>query len=246
MGSTSTHREPGMTTRYFFEHEVGLAKGSEILASAVIGGTFYAAVKNADDAIYEPGRVSALVIVTQWSSGYFNYTWKDMDEFSGPNEATCPDKILDLLSPIPECDHDKAYCKLCHAEISDDTGLWMRFAEPGQREDLTSPRCAYFLESERLADGSAPFHVPGGHGWCGNESARIWRAESRAYNARVRAARAVKAGTVIRTARSIEFRSGLAGDTFTYVGKNVFLLDGYRVSLGRGWQAMAFEIVQAA
>ena len=246
MGSVSTHRERGMTTRQFFEKEISLAEKTTILASAVVGGTFYAAVKSADDAKYHPGQVTALVIATTWSSGYYNYTYKDMDEFYGPNEAACPDKILDLLSPLGECHHELDYCQTCNAEINDETGVWMRFATEHEDDRVAGPRCAYFLESERQADGSAPVHTPGGHGYCSTQHARDWRARCREYNARVRQAKAVKPGTVIRTPRTIEFRSGLSGDTFTYVGKTVFLLDGYRVSLGRGWQATAFEIVQAA
>jgi hypothetical protein len=241
------HRDAGLTTRQVMEHELPetLTKRGRILASAMVGSTFYAAVQQ-QPGTPDAGKVWALVVLTWKSSGYFNFTYKEMDEDMGPTEATCPDKILDLLSPIGECSHDKTYCQTCDAEISDETGVWMRYAQPGQREDLTSPRCAYFLESKRLADGGAPFHTPGGHGYCSKQSARDWRAESRAYNARVRQARAVKPGTVIRTPKPVEFQSGLEGDTFTYLGKNIFLLNGYRVNLGRGWQATKFEIVAAA
>jgi hypothetical protein len=244
MGWTFTHRDNGMTTREFFERE--LAGGCKILASGMAGSTFYAAVQNPEDATFEPGKVWALVILTQRARGYYNFGYKDMDETMGPNEAQCPQRVLDLLSPIPECHHEKTYCITCDAEISDDTGVWMRFAEPGQRDDVTSPRCAYYPASAKQVDGSAPFHTPGGHGFCGKEAARQFRAESAAYNARVRLAKTITRGAVVRMPRVFQFTSGIKGDTFTYVERNTFLLDGYRVNLGAAWRSYRFEIVEAA
>lgn len=104
MGSVSTNRERGLTTRQFMERELPttLTVNGKILASAMVGSVFYAAVQNNEDAPSYPGETWALVVLTHRSSGYFNFTYKDMDEGMGPAEAECPDKILDLLSPTED------------------------------------------------------------------------------------------------------------------------------------------------
>ncbi|MFI6512897.1 DUF6927 domain-containing protein [Streptosporangium sp. NPDC050855] len=110
MGSIGLHREPGMTDREFFEKEFPnmLGKYGQIVACASnpAGGdwnrAFYAAVTNNDDASYKPGETWALVVLMRndrKSSGGCNFYYKDLDETMGPVESTCPDRILDLLSP---------------------------------------------------------------------------------------------------------------------------------------------------
>jgi hypothetical protein len=96
MGSTSLHREPGQSDRAFFEAEFPdtLTQRGEILACATIGGTFYAAVRDKDS-----GSTWALIILIIRSRGYWNFTYKEMDETMGPAEDRCPARILDLLSP---------------------------------------------------------------------------------------------------------------------------------------------------
>src|ERR1017187_8230297 len=96
MGSTSLHREPGQSDRAFFEAEFPetLTQRGEILACATVGGTFYAAVCDKDS-----GSTWALVIMIIRSRGYWNFTYKEMDETMGPAEDRCPARILDMLSP---------------------------------------------------------------------------------------------------------------------------------------------------
>jgi hypothetical protein len=250
MGSTGIHREAGLTTRQIMEAELPetLTVRGKILASAMVGSTFYAAVQQ-QPGTPDAGKVWALVVLTWKSGGYFNFTYKDMDEDMGPNEATCPDKILDLLSRLPECSHTETVCKWCNSEISDETGVWCYYPTKGQTPDCGGPRCysGYLSTAPRPADGGAPFHAPGGHSLlCSSNNAREFRAASRAYNARVRLAKQVTRGTVVKFPRTIKFTSGIEGDTFTYLERNTFLLDGYRVSLGRDWKGSSFEIVKAA
>jgi len=117
MGWTFTHRERGMSTEDFFRGEGLEHNGQQILKSAVVGNAFYAAIRNSDQATYRPGDVTCFVALISWTSGYHNFGYKDMDEFSGPNEAQCPARVLDLLSPIPECAHgdEKPWCGDCAA-----------------------------------------------------------------------------------------------------------------------------------
>ena len=94
MGWTQLRREPGLTTEQWFANNYFTA-GWTIHASAMVGSTFYAAVESP----HEPGVVTAFVALTTRSSGYYNWTYKDMDESMGPAQADCPARVLDKLTP---------------------------------------------------------------------------------------------------------------------------------------------------
>ena len=124
MGWTGQHREPGKTDREFFEAEFCSDGRNEILACATVAGggeynaVFYAAVRTV-----ATGDVWGLVVLVMRAradgdgDAWFNFHYKDMSETMGPAEARCPARILDLLSPLPECDHGGAgtYCGTCYA-----------------------------------------------------------------------------------------------------------------------------------
>lgn len=97
MGSTSVHRPKGMTTRKFFEEEFSSAT---ILDVAVVGSVAYMAVKSAPSPLDGQTTVVGVVILMSRNKGHWNFTYKEMDEFCGPNESKCPKRILSLLSPI--------------------------------------------------------------------------------------------------------------------------------------------------
>ena len=107
-----THREPGMSDQALFERAFPDTLGGRILASTTVGHTFYAAVQDR-----ESGRVWAFVTITKRVRGYRNFGYKDPDETMGPYEARCPAQVLDLLSPLPGCDHppldETGYCGTC-------------------------------------------------------------------------------------------------------------------------------------
>ena len=66
----------------------------EVLKSAMVGSTYYAAVK-----YKETGAVFAAVFLTAtYGKEYHNFGYKDMDETCGPGEAKCPIGILALLT----------------------------------------------------------------------------------------------------------------------------------------------------
>ena len=67
----------------------------EVIKSAMVGSTYYAAVRNKD------GLVWAAVFLTCGRTRHDGTAWgfKDMDETMGPHEDKCPVSILDLLSP---------------------------------------------------------------------------------------------------------------------------------------------------
>lgn len=245
MGWTFTHREPGMTTEQFFRNEGLGGSGSTILKSAVVGNAFYAAMKNADDAKSEPGRVWAFVALITWTSSYHNFGYKDMDERMGPNEASCPARVLDLLSPLEECDHPETYCINCSSEIFAEGDQWVSRAKDGQTPEVNGPRCySGYRTSAIPADGGRPFHAPGGTGYCSTCSAREWRASCRVTADRAAAARTVKAGTTVRFTRPIEFRSGAKLTELTFEKGSTFTNGGCRYSV-TGWRQMKFEVVSA-
>jgi hypothetical protein len=94
MGWITTYRAPGKSNRDFFEQEV-LGENYAILDCATIDRTFYAAVKHPE------GYVFGLVVLIYLAPrAEFNFGWKDIDESMGPAEDHCPQRVLDLLTPI--------------------------------------------------------------------------------------------------------------------------------------------------
>lgn len=72
----------------------------EVLKSAMVGSTYYAAVRN------KKGEVWAAVFLTCGRTRHDGTAWgyKDMDETMGPNEDKCPASILALLTPTDDKD----------------------------------------------------------------------------------------------------------------------------------------------
>ena len=75
----------------------------EVLKSAMVGSTYYAAVKKtkfATETEPEFSKVFAAICLTSTNmKDYYNFSYKDMDETCGPFQCDCPKGILDLLSP---------------------------------------------------------------------------------------------------------------------------------------------------
>lgn len=75
----------------------------EVLKSAMVGSTYYAAVKRTKfetETESEKSIVFAVVCVTRVDTKeYLNFSYKDMDETCGPYQHDCPKSILDLLTP---------------------------------------------------------------------------------------------------------------------------------------------------
>ncbi len=95
MGWLMYHREAGETDREHFAAKFG--EGYEILDSATKDSVFYAALKTPE------GPVTAFVaLISRSPGGGHNFGYKDMDESMGPHEASCPARILDLLSPVED------------------------------------------------------------------------------------------------------------------------------------------------
>ena len=69
-----------------------------VLESALVKrSTMYGAIKN-----IETGDVFCAVFLIRWSKGYYNFSYKDMTEFAGPNECECPEKVFKKLTPLDD------------------------------------------------------------------------------------------------------------------------------------------------
>lgn len=119
--------------------------GCKILASAFVGSTWYAAAEITRGADGDkPARkfVTAFVFLTSGGSREFGY--KDMGEESGPCEAACPKRILDMLTPVDQLPYQgyaadwRARCEAQRAKRAEQSratrklsvGMVLRFAKP--------------------------------------------------------------------------------------------------------------------
>ena len=92
----------------------------ELLKSAMVGGTHYAAVKKTIFATEtEPERTivfAAITLTRVDNKNYFNFAYKDMEESMGPCERNCPKSILDLLTPT-DSEYAKEWRKDCYENL---------------------------------------------------------------------------------------------------------------------------------
>lgn len=114
MGWTFSHRAKGQSDLDYFKSS-GTFTWSDpecsdyrVIDSATVNRTVLYAVlemnasRKPDLIPDENGKVRiALVMLIKWvPKDWYNFGWKDMDEFMGPCESTCPEKILKQLSPF--------------------------------------------------------------------------------------------------------------------------------------------------
>ena len=114
---------------YFME---GLNKGHyNVLKSAMVGSTYYAAVQimkkylGEDEngkSIYEDlpenerHTFAAIFLTSTDMKDYYNFAYKDMSESMGPYKYDCPKGILDLLPPT-ENEYALEWRKKCYERI---------------------------------------------------------------------------------------------------------------------------------
>lgn len=97
MGWTSYH-----ASNYNKQYKVDVKKecdalfGDDVVKSAMVGSTYYAAIKGKGN----DNSVFAVVVLTHVDNNdYYNFSYKDIGETSGPSERKCPVSIIKLLSP---------------------------------------------------------------------------------------------------------------------------------------------------
>ena len=134
MGWTYTHKDKGVTGEAFFRHEFPTM---EFLGCATVNRVFYAAVRSPSN----PSEVWALVCLTNYCRGEFNFGYKDMSEHMGPYEAKCPASILGLLTPT-----DSEYANDWRARCRD-------YAERAAKAPVAPGTVVKFTEPIKFTDG---------------------------------------------------------------------------------------------
>lgn len=96
MGWTYTHKSSGQSVRDFFKQTFG--ENMVIVECAVVNmRTAYMACYN----VKNPSEVFAIICLLGYApKDYYNFGYKDMDETMGPNERSCPEKVLKALTPL--------------------------------------------------------------------------------------------------------------------------------------------------
>lgn len=88
----------------------------EVLKSALIGSTYYAAIKSTKFATEtEPEKTivfAAIVLTSVDKNSYYNFAYKDMDETVLPCQCQCPESILNLLTET-DSDYAKKWRENC-------------------------------------------------------------------------------------------------------------------------------------
>lgn len=100
MGWTYTHKDKGITIKDFFTKEFSGENGEVIDCAVVERKTAYIAYRGKKGRL--EGKVTAFICLLGYSKDYYNFGYKDMDETMGAYEAKCPERILNLLSPVEE------------------------------------------------------------------------------------------------------------------------------------------------
>lgn len=114
MGWTFSHRAKGLSDREWFQRQGCFTWSSpdcadyRVIETATVDRKVFHAVlemnasRRPELTPDENGKVRiALVFLIKWvPNDHYNFGYKDMDEFMGPCETVCPEKILDMLSPI--------------------------------------------------------------------------------------------------------------------------------------------------
>ena len=240
MGWTLMSEKPASPDAYFREQ---FGDRYTVVDSATVDlSEYYAAIEDTGS-----GEVSCFVAMIRWQRDAFGY--KDMDERMGPVIDSCPERILDLLTPLPDCDHPEQYCRFCSAEITGPVGgRWLSSRLPGQVPECAGPRCYSGYPVSAKRDDGAPFHEPGGMARCATCWARDWRRRCRENVARrAQQRRLLIDGATVRLVGAERYdlpTDVIADPTFTVVrvGQRVRFLNGrtqYRFSGRATWESPA-------
>lgn len=219
MGWTSYYREPGQSDVDHLRSEL-FSNGcqQELLAGATVHTTFYGACRDK-----RTGEVWALIVLQHRgrASAYGeNYSYKDMTETMGPVESECPRRILELLSPLAECQHEDQWCKWCGSQIVEGLGgVWIVEPREGMREECAGRHCysGYRSDAPRDPIAGRPFHEPGGTPSCSTCWAREWRQRCWSNIHKRELAPRLTKGDTITFARAMTFSDDVKEDTFTLV-----------------------------
>ena len=118
MGWTSFNLPKG-TVKEWFKRTWEEGNDKKVLDCALVNRTtMYGAIQK-----ISTGEVFCAVYMISWSKGYYNFTYKDMTEFSGPCQHNCPQRIMKLLTPLDENDSQNNYAIEWRKAVQ---GYWMK------------------------------------------------------------------------------------------------------------------------
>ena len=126
------------------DDEGNIISSGEVLKSAMVGSTYYAAVRD------NKGEVWAAVFLTCGKSRRDGTIWgyKDMDETMAPSYYDCPKSILDMLTPTDNKNANewREACRKVAAEKKESKGRQMFL--PAGVELVENRRGSWILTSE--------------------------------------------------------------------------------------------------
>ncbi len=94
MGWSSLNKPKWITTKEWVKSNF-TSEDYEVVDIAAKLTEVYAAIRNT-----KTQEVFAVILLVHHTRGYYNFSYKSMDEFAGPRATNCPKKILELLSPL--------------------------------------------------------------------------------------------------------------------------------------------------
>lgn len=113
MGWTSYHASYYKSGKIDRKAEIdnSISDSYKVLKSAMVGSTYYAAVKGPNEDVF-----AYIVLTSVDMKDYYNFAYKPMSEDMGPYSYDCPKGILDLLTPT---DNEEAqqWRSACRARI---------------------------------------------------------------------------------------------------------------------------------
>lgn len=97
MGWVSENRPKGFSNQDWFADKFDYPR-SRVVDAATVNGVCYIAL---EEQYAGEEYVCCIVAMTRWSPhDYYNFSYKMIDETTGPADTLCPQRILDLLSPL--------------------------------------------------------------------------------------------------------------------------------------------------
>lgn len=87
----------------------------EVVDSALVNrSTLYGAIKKKST-----GLIFCAVFLIRWSRSEYNFSYKDMSEFSGPSVINCPQRIIKLLSPLNDENDPNGWAREWRKKVED-------------------------------------------------------------------------------------------------------------------------------
>lgn len=101
---------------YEYDEKVTHLPELKVLKSRMVGSVYYGAVQINNNKENTSETVGIVCLTSVDTKDYFNFSYKDMSETSGPCYYDCPKSILDLLTPT-DSEWANEWRKRCYEEV---------------------------------------------------------------------------------------------------------------------------------